>query len=80
MTPDAISRTSLTERYKNILRDMLGDVMKLRSETIQDHSVAIAWLRTIDGEVGYSITKTIHYQRILSYTAALKERKLKHTL
>jgi hypothetical protein len=52
MTPEAIHKTNIINRYKNIIRDMLGDIMRVASDSIQDHSMAIAWLRTIDGGGG----------------------------
>ena len=53
---------------------MLGDILKVRSETIQDHSIAIAWLRTIDGGGGlqYHEDNTLPAY-VASYTAALRE-------
>ena len=74
MTPEAIHKTNLINRYKNILRDMLGDIMKVSSEKIQDHSMAIAWLRTIDGGGGlqYHEDNTLPAY-VASYTAALRE-------
>jgi hypothetical protein len=74
MTPEAISKTNLIDRYKTILRDMLGDVLKVRSDSIQDHSMAIAWLRTIDGGGGlqYHEDNTLPAY-VASYTAALRE-------
>jgi len=74
MTPEAIHNTNLIDRYKNILRDMLGDIMKVSSEKIQDHSMAIAWLRTIDGGGGlqYHEDNTLPAY-VASYTAALRE-------
>ena len=48
---------------------MLGDVLKVLSETLQHHSIAIAWLRTIDGGGGLS-TLPVY---VASFTAALSE-------
>ena len=56
------------------MRDMLGDLLNVRSENIQDHSMAIAWLRTIDGGGGlqYHEDNTLPAY-VASYTAALRE-------
>ena len=67
MTPEAISKTNLI----NIFRDMLGDILKVRSETIQYHTIVMAWhgLEQYMVEVDYNTIPAY----VASYTETLRE-------
>ena len=67
-------RTGLIDRYQHILKIMLGDVMKVHHEWIEDHSMEIAKLRSIDGGGGlqYHHDNTLPAY-VASFTTALQE-------
>ena len=74
MTPVQITRTNLIERYKSILKDMLGDIIGVYGDNIEQHSMDIAWLRSIDGGGGlqYHEDNTLPAY-VASFTAAIRE-------
>ena len=74
MTPDDIMRTNLVDRYQNLLKDMLADITMVHSDSIQEYSMNIARLRSIDGGGGLKF----HHDNTLpayvaSFTTALRE-------
>ena len=71
MTPDDIMRTNLVDRYQNILKYMLADITMVNSDSIQEYSMNIARLRSIDGGGGLKFHHDIAY--VASFTTALRE-------